>query len=365
MKLIFTGLILAVCLLARETTAKDTHIDFCPASVKNLFIITIDGFRWQELFSGADSSIINDERYTPDTSTIKSMYWAPSFEERRKRLMPFFWNVLARRGCIYGNRSFGNKMNVANIYSLSYPGYSEMFTGQADIRISSNNKVENPNINVLEYLNSQDDLAGSVAAFTSWNVFPFILNTNRSHVNLNSGYEGVRGDDPLLELEGEVESKAVYNKTGTRQDQLTFVAAKEYVQKFKPSVVYIGFGETDEMAHLGRYDLYLEKAAQIDQMVGDLWHWLQANPAYKDNTTLVITSDHGRGKTSSKWTDHGFFIKGSSETWLALMGPNITTRGEIRSQEQIYLKQLAQTIASLLGKRFQPGVNIAAPIAIR
>ena len=66
-----------------------------PAS--NLFIITIDGFRWQEIFTGADASLINDTIYSRDTATIKMLYWADSENERRQKLMPFFWNILAKK----------------------------------------------------------------------------------------------------------------------------------------------------------------------------------------------------------------------------------------------------------------------------
>jgi len=40
----------------------------------NLFIITIDGFRWQEIFKGADESLINNIKYTQDTATMKMLY---------------------------------------------------------------------------------------------------------------------------------------------------------------------------------------------------------------------------------------------------------------------------------------------------
>ncbi|HEY1869434.1 MAG TPA: alkaline phosphatase family protein, partial [Chitinophagaceae bacterium] len=286
-------------------------------------------------------------------------------EERRKKLMPFFWNVIAKKGQVYGNRYFNNKVNTSNLYSLSYPGYSEMFTGQTDISIASNEKKINPNENVLEYLDKRTSFKGSVVAFTSWNVFPFILNEERSHLKMNSGYENMDDSDSLQELTNKVENDAVYNKTETRQDELTFITAKEYVQKFRPSIVYLSFGETDEMAHAGRYDLYLEKAAAIDKMIAELWHWAQSTPGYKDNTTFIITTDHGRGKAFSKWANHGFFVKGSSQTWLALMGPNITPLGEMKNEEQIYQKQIAQTIANLVGEDFHSNKSVANAIALK
>lgn len=365
MKHVFACIILAVCLHASQKPVKEKNITSPVASVKNLFIITIDDFRWQEIFNGADSSIINDERYTPDTSTMKMMYWAATPQERRKKLMPFFWNVLESRGQIYGNRSLRNKVNTSNFYSLSYPGYNEIFTGNTDIAVASNDKKINPNKNVLEYLNHETNYKGDVVAFTSWNVFPFILNKMRSGITMNSGYQNLETSNMTQSLVNKVENDAVYNKTETRHDQLTFITAKEYISKFQPAIVYLGFGETDEMAHTGRYDLYLEKAAAIDKMIGELWHWAQSDPAYKDNTTFIITTDHGRGRSSSKWPDHGLFVNGSSQTWLGLIGPNITPLGEMKNDEQLYQKQIAQTIANLVGENFKSNKSIAPAIALK
>ena len=119
------------------------------------------------------------------------------------------------------------------------------------------------------------------------------------------------------------------------------------------------------MAHRHRYDLYLEKAAAIDKMIGELWLWVQSNPVYKDNTTFIITTDHGRGRSPSKWAEHGLFVNGSSQTWLVLIGPNIMPRGEMKDDEQLYQKQIAQTIANLVGENFHSDKSIAPAIALK
>jgi len=335
-------------------------------SAGNIFIITTDGFRWQEVFSGADSSLINSEKYTPDTASMKMLYWAEDTDKRRKKLMPFFWNVLATKGQLFGNRKFDNKVNVANLYAVSYPGYNEIFTGNTDINISSNQKKENPNINVLEYLNNKPFYHGKVVAFTSWDVFPYILNTKRNHLRVNSGYEKINeASSAQEEIINKVQDEAVYDKTATRYDQLTFLTAKEYIRQHQPKIVYLSFGETDEFAHQGRYDLYLEQANKVDGMISELWHWVQTTAGYKDNTTFIITTDHGRGSRENKWLSHGEFIKGSSQAWLAIIGPGIKPLGEIKLNEQIYQQQIAQTIAHLLGENFNSDQRIAPAITLR
>lgn len=319
---------------------------------KNLFVITLDGFRWQELFDGADPALINDLKYTPDTATMKMLYWAENKEERRQKLMPFFWNILAQKGQLYGNRHFGNKVNTTNIYNFSYPGYNEIFTGNTDLLVASNKRKPNSNKNVLEHLNKKQAFSGKVVAFTSWDVFPFILNEERNGMLINSGYENMEAATASAghAVISKVQNDAVYNKGGTRYDQLTFLTAKEYLQQHHPRVVFLGFGETDEYAHAGRYDLYLQSANHIDRMLADLWHWIQTTPGYKDNTSLLITTDHGRG-SSSKWKSHSSFIRGSSQTWLALIGPGIEPLGEVKEKRQLYQAQMAGLIAGLVGEK--------------
>jgi hypothetical protein len=334
-----------------------------PAS-GNLIIITIDGLRWQEVFTGADSLLMNDESETPDPSTINILYGGTTATEKRQKLMPFFWSLVAKKGQVYGNRLHNNKVNVANTYAISYPGYNEILTGTTDPFVATNRKYHNPNINVLEYLNAKPGFAGKVAAFSSWDVFPYILNEKRNGLPVNSGYEPAAASSPTQVIINRVQEEAIENKTHTRYDQLTFISAKEYMQQYSPRILFLGLGETDEYAHQGRYDLYLQQAHAIDQMIGELWHWVQTTPGYKNNTTILITTDHGRGKRRSRWTSHGSMIRGSSETWLAVIGPHIAALGEVREEQQWYQQQLAQTIAGLLGERFEPGTSVANAIPI-
>ena len=352
--------------LAKLPEASDYKIKFpkSPDVSGNIFIITIDGYRWQELFNGADSNILNNTSFTSDKETLQALYGGTSREEKRKKLMPFMWSVVAKKGQLYGNREYNNKVNVANFYSISYPGYSEMFTGKTDITIASNNKNINPHQNIFEYLNNKDEYKGKVALFTSWDVFPFILNEKRSGMEINSGYENTNAEtNNNLQKLNLIQGLLKNEKQDTRNDMLTYIAAKEYLQKNRPAVFYLGLGETDEYAHLENYDMYLQKANESDKIIADLWHWAQTTKGYKNNTTFIITTDHGRGSKSSQWTSHGTFIKGSSQTWLALFGKNVTPMGEIKTESQLYQKQLAQTIAGFLGEEFSEQKAIATNFA--
>jgi hypothetical protein len=276
---------------------------------------------------------------------------------------------VVRKGQLYGNRDAGSKDEVANHYFFSYPGYSELFTGYADPRMNTNNPITNPNSNVLEFLNKQKDLEGKVAVFSSWERFTQILNAKRSDLLVNAGYMDLKTPamNDRLKFLNDMQHKAPhYLGDSTRIDFLTFEFAKEYLKQYQPRVLYLAFDETDEFAHAGNYKFYLDRAHQEDDFIKQLWDELQSNPFYKDKTTLIITCDHGRGDGAAvNWRNHGMIIAPHSEqTWFAVMGPDTPAAGEIGPGETTYHKQMAQTIAKLLGFDFKAaaGHEVADPL---
>ena len=43
-----------------------------------VFLITLDGYRWQELFSGADSLLINHKEYVDNPEVLFREFWRPT-----------------------------------------------------------------------------------------------------------------------------------------------------------------------------------------------------------------------------------------------------------------------------------------------
>lgn len=331
---------------------------------ENVFIITLDGVRWQEIFNGADAALINNTRFTKDTFLAKQLFWDRSVEERRKKLMPFFWSVIEQRGQLYGNRKYRNYVNVANGHRFSYPGYNELLTGYP-AGINSNKPVENQNTNILEFLNNLPAYNNKVVAFTSWSIFPQILGTQRNDLPVYSGYTPLPDTaDEGVQMLNQIQQEVVVDTTAPRYDALTFVAAREYINQHLPKVVYISFGDPDECAHKGEYDQYLQSLNNIDRMISQLWYFIQSTPGYKDKTSLLITTDHGRGKRVKHWKSHNFLLRGSADIWLALMGPDIKPGGEVKAKQQLYQEQIANTIAWLMGASFTAEHPVAEPIEL-
>lgn len=335
--------------------------------VENLIIITTDGFRWQEMFEGMEKSIAADPHYNQnDSAYLFKKYWSEDVTERRKKLLPFIWNTIASKGQIYGNRNLGNKVNNANPYWFSYPGYSEIMCGFVDTAINSNKYHRNPNTNVLEFLNRQTNLAGKVAVFGAWDAFSRILNASRSNLPIVNAFDNCGGKEPNAnEKLINAMLKDSYRAFDEEEclDVFTHYEALEYLKTRAPKVLYIAYGETDEWAHAKKYEAYLESAHQVDAWIKEIWEFVQSDPRYKNKTALLLTTDHGRGgNMKEKWASHGQSIENSNQIWFAIMGPGIEVSGERKEKIQLYQEQFAQTIAKLLGYTFTAEHPIAEEI---
>lgn len=321
---------------------------------ENLVIFTLDGMRWEEVFNGADSALLQNKKFTKDSAGTSKRFWDNDVLARRKTLFPFLWTNVVAQGQLYGNRAFGNKVNNANRYKFSYPGYNEIFTGYPDTAVNSNDKVVNKNTNVLEFINQQPAYKNKVAAFATWDVFPFILNEQRSGIYVNADSDYLPGTTDKFKLINTIQTLSP-RPLGVRPDVLTYIAAREYMKEYAPKVLYIAFDETDDLAHSGMYDQYLAAANAEDKMIEDMWQYIQSTPQYRDKTTLVVTCDHGRGdKIKENWQHHGEKIEEAGEIWIAVIGPDTKALGEIKAPVQLYQKQFAATFGKLLGFTFKP-----------
>lgn len=336
-----------------------------PGRVQNVVLVTIDGTRWQDLFGGVDLELLRST--SGDTPVEKTeayqRFWAPTPAERRAKVMPFLWRrLVAQEGMIVGNRERGSRMEVANAMRFSYPGYSEMLTGAPhDDLVTSNDNRRYNFLTVLEWL--RKDLAlpkSGVAVFGSWETFNWIAEREEGAITINAGYENAESDDQELKTLSTLQHLTPNGFHGARHDIYTFRFALAHLKTARPRVLYLAFDETDDWAHLKRYDLVLDTLHRTDAQLEQLWNWLQADPQYRGTTTLILTVDHGRGRTPADWMDHGKDVAGAHETWLGCFGPTVTARGEQTTGDTLYQKQVAGTIAALLGRNFAAAVPAAA-----
>lgn len=337
-----------------------------PRKTRNVLVVMSDGLRWQEVFSGTDEALLNKESGgVADVAEIRRQFGRQTAGASREALLPFLWSRMAKSGQIFGNRKLGSDAFVVNGFNFSYPGYSEAFCGVGDPRVDSNDKRPNPNVNVLEWLNRRPGFEGRAAAFGAWDLFPWILNAERSGLFVNAGYTPLT-KPPVSER------VALLNRLrretelwgGEAFDAPVFLSALEYFKQHKPRVLLVSLGETDEWAHAGRYDLYLKSAHRFDRYASELWETAQAMPEYRGSTSLVLAVDHGRGDAPKEWMGHGRKIPESKYVWMAFMGPDTRPLGERKGIAPVTQSQIAATIAALLGEDFTTAVaQAAAPIA--
>jgi hypothetical protein len=113
-----------------------------------------------------------------------------------------------------------------------------------------------------------------------------------------------------------------------------------------PVLTLVNFPSVDRRAHAGEWQPYLDAITRFDQLAADTWARIQSDPDLKDNTTLIITNDHGR--RHDDWREHGDSSEGSRRVMFVAIGPD-TKPGVIRGGKVRDHEDLAATVGLLLG----------------
>ena len=155
---------------------------------QNVILVIADGVRWQEVFTGADATLLTDAggNWTAPEE-LKRKYWNDDPPVRRSCCFLSCGKPLPKQGQLFGNQKAGSVAHVANPFWFSYPGYNELATGVVDKRIDSNEYGPNPNVTVFEWLNSRPAFAGKVEIFGTWHAFADIFNGKRSGLAIRAG----------------------------------------------------------------------------------------------------------------------------------------------------------------------------------
>ncbi|MBY0565059.1 MAG: alkaline phosphatase family protein [Hyphomonadaceae bacterium] len=299
--------------------AAPVRADVAEREPRYLILVTIDGFRWEELFRGADPDLVADDRYRARYVDVA---------DRAAALTPFL-RSFEQAGVLIGNRDQGSCARVSNDYWFSYPGYAEMLAGRPNPRVRYNAAVPNDDITVLERLQRH---GLSVGVFAEWDVMGAILNVKRSAISV------VVPPDPDAPHDPQV------------------IEATRSVLNDPPRVLYLALGDTDNRAHEGQYEAYLAAASEADTFLREVWDAYQTNPRTAGRTTMIVTSDHGRGAAEdNRWTGHGsgrwrriivpgLRHEGSDAIFIAARGPDIVGTASHTMETCATLAQVAATM---------------------
>ena len=302
-------------------------------------LVTLDGYRWQELFHGADPALVTRQSYRARYIDVP---------DRAQALTPFLLSF-AQQGALIGDRDAGSCARVANEYWFSYPGYAEMLSGRPNPNARSNRAIPNQDVTVLERLARRTAFAGQVQVYAEWNAVPSILNVARSHIPVFTPPDEAAAHDPQV------------------------MGAARTVFASLPRVTWIALGDTDNRAHEGDYEAYLSAATDADNYLRELWDAIESDPRTAGQTTLIVTADHGRGGSEGgRWRGHGsghwrgiivpgLRHEGSDAIFIGVRGPGVVSTHAYTMENCATVGQVAATVLNSLHVLAEEGQPDMAP----
>ncbi|HYV85236.1 MAG TPA: hypothetical protein VFB49_04960 [Patescibacteria group bacterium] len=340
---------------------------------RNVVFITLDGLRIQELFGGMDPVVSGNPKQSGiyDQKRARERYWRGTPEERRAALMPFFWGTLAPQGIVLGNSAKGSRMTPNNPLLYSEPGYAEILTGQYQRGLTSFTGIHSPAETFLEFAQRRLGLGPlEVAVVGSWGELHNAASRRVDPFFINAGYENVPADlaTPRMRVLSDAQNDIMALWEEGRSDAVTMGIALDYLTTVRPRLLWIALDESDDWAHARRYDRLLDLLQVYDGYLKRLWEAIDSMDGYRGRTSIVITTDHGRGRTARDWVDHGEKTAGSEEIWCAVIGPDAPRQGEAMATATVHQSDVAATILVLLGldpRDWNPAAGPAIRAAFR
>lgn len=131
-------------------------------------------------------------------------------------------------------------------------------------------------------------------------------------------------------------------------DERTWKIVMNKLEVDRPSLMLINLLEVDTRGHSNDWPNYLEAIKKTDVYAFQLWEFIQNDPYYKDNTTLIITNDHGRHPDGHKegFKEHGDNCYGCRQIYMLALGPDF--KQDIVVTEEYEQIDISMTIAKLM-----------------
>lgn len=133
----------------------------------------------------------------------------------------------------------------------------------------------------------------------------------------------------------------------SRPDVETFERALTHLRAHRPRFLCLALGDADEWAHRGDVGRYHAALARYDEWLDVLLRELAGMGGYGEQTTVIVTTDHGRG-AGERWTGHGSLDPQARSIWLLARGPGVKPGSTSRRATHLDLRP---TIEALFGLR--------------
>ncbi|MFN5293724.1 MAG: alkaline phosphatase family protein [Flavobacteriia bacterium] len=254
--------------------------------------------------------------------------YSETYGEPSCKYSPILCDSLKHEGTFYAD--FRN-----NGPTFTVPGHTAIVTGTYQ-RISNAGTALPKEPNIFQYFlkaTGKDSSAAYVVA--SKGKLDVLVNT--SHKKWHDLYQASTYCGPNG------------NGLGYGRDDKTFAKVTELVRSDNPpQLMLINLLAVDVYGHANNWNKYLEAITQSDQYAAQLWQMIQANPVLRDQTTLLITNDHGRhlDGVRSGFVNHGCRCEGCRHISLLVLGPD-TPKGVVVT-EKAEMIDISKTIADIL-----------------
>lgn len=256
---------------------------------------------------------------------MDGVHYDRTFGDPDHALIPHLWNDLRPQGTYYSN--FFN-----NSVTITLAGHGNVMTGAWQYMRNRGAVQTRPT--VIHYLADEASLGKNQA----WVVF-------------GKGYYAYNPETTFPAYKGSYEPGFAYGLgEATYQDDYDVLEKVTEVMKAdRPRIVFANFGVTDHTAHTGNWEYHTGAVKNCDTVLFKLWNAIQADPHYRDKTTLIITSDHGYmdDGVHDGFAEHGDASEGSRRVMLLLLGPDIRKGHAVTSPA--YHIDIAPTVGELLG----------------
>jgi len=257
---------------------------------RNVVIVIIDGARYTETFGDATHTYIPKMAAMAEEGALISEFYNDGFTYTSKAV-PALW-------C-------GTWSGVQNIY---YNGSNTQYTIDPSI---------------FEYFRKQKNKPATQSIYELTSVSSLWLQS--FHSDYGSDYW------PYTVSQGSTDEEVV-------------IQAKIDMSVYRPQLLWVYLPNVDHEGHSGIWDNYIGAIKTADSLVYDLWTSIQGDSFYKDNTTLLVTNDHGRHTTD--FSGHGCDCEGCRHIMFLAIGPDV--KKNFVSNTQRVLPDFAVTASFLL-----------------
>ncbi len=244
---------------------------------------------------------------------------------------PELYRVLDRKNKskVFGLTPKTQPCLVSNPYRISLPAYSDMLSGIRQETVTENNlrrPLTHPTW-IDQFV--QKGMPGSwFSVFTSWERIAEVV----SQTVIPEGMMVSSGLHPG-------ETPPPWHDARYDTDTIKQIDRYFFEEKHHPTFSFVVFNDTDEWAHENQFERYTQAIRADEKYIASFIQQLESDPFYREQTTYLVTTDHGRGTTPETFHGHGSEVEGAQYIWAFLIPPS---NAQITFDESEILQQCTQ-----------------------